>query len=99
MFFSFHLIEEFILSDPELKDADCSARFVQLYIACARFDTCSLFWNVIYNTFVYDVYIIVQYLSHSDRYASELRKSCILMGKLNDSPAGGQVQTLRYYYS
>ena len=52
--------------------------------------------NIIFNTF-YGT-ILVEYLSHSDRYASELRKACLLIGKLNDSPAG-QVQTLRYYYS
>lgn len=36
----------------------------------------------------------MEYLSHADKYAEELRKSCLLMHKLADSPAG-QVQTLR----
>ncbi len=36
----------------------------------------------------------MEYLSHAEKYAEELRKSCLLMQKLGDSPAG-QVQTLR----
>lgn len=36
----------------------------------------------------------MEYLSHADKYAEDLRKSCLLMHKLADSPAG-QVQTLR----
>lgn len=38
--------------------------------------------------------IPVEYLSHADRYAAELRKACLLLHKLGDSPAG-QVPTLR----
>ncbi|EFX90118.1 hypothetical protein DAPPUDRAFT_300149 [Daphnia pulex] len=36
----------------------------------------------------------MEYLSHADKYAEELRKACLLMHKLADSPAG-QVPTLR----
>lgn len=40
----------------------------------------------------------MEYLSHADKYAEDLRKSCLLMHKLADSPAG-QVQTLRWFES
>lgn len=36
----------------------------------------------------------VEYLSHAERYETELRKACLLLQKVGDSPAG-QVQTLR----
>nr|CAH0099019.1 unnamed protein product [Daphnia galeata] len=36
----------------------------------------------------------MEYLSHADKYAEELRKACLLMHKLENSPAG-QVPTLR----
>ena len=36
----------------------------------------------------------MEYLSHAEKYAEELRKSCLLMQKLGDSPIG-QVETLR----
>lgn len=39
--------------------------------------------------------IPVEYLSHTDRYTAELRKACLLLKKLEGSPAG-EVATLRY---
>ncbi len=55
----FLFLENYILSDEQLKDA-----------------------------------VPMEYLSHADKYAEELRKACLLMHKLADSPAG-QVPTLR----
>jgi len=59
-YYIFVPVEEYLLSDPELKDK-----------------------------------IPVEYLSHADRYAAELRKACLMAQKIGDSPAG-QVETLRF---